>query len=410
MKLSIVKKLFLKLIIVFSMFFIIEAGVSATQNTVNGIVLAPSSSSPPMPPQDPPSDVVSKCNEASTKAEQATVGMDMTSYLLVGQTVQSSASAVQGSSAKLAHQGNAAIQGTLSAAALKRCAACQTAIKTCEKDCKASLCTEIVKKSEPTCQTSLTEGFKKCGEQKRDCSLACLQGGLSGIQAMNSMLAARILGDCSAGDENCIKNQNQETEDSALDVPTAGAGGPGSSLGMVNPWGNQPPPSVTDPLIPPDNNFEENQTEENTDGRENDSPTDGKDFAALTSGTGLGSSGSSTGTGSQAFKYGKNAKSLGSEALSGNEEEEYEEDEKNYPSNYSVKGNFGGKRGGYARSSSDYNGGKVGNGSASLGGNRKLAMMDKKEDTFGKAKPIGSIFTQMSRFIQRVCHKEMKCP
>ena len=385
---------------------------------------------------------IEACESAAVEAEQASVGMDMTSYALVGQAVTGAVSAAKGSSAKVAHQGNMAIQGTLSAVALKRCAACQTAIGACETACDSSTqCkgyTDPPQASIPTlsdCTTTLQAKHKECMALKTPCGQACLQGGLSGIQALTSLLAAKALGDCPEGADNCVKNpEKNSTEKEEAKKPPAPnmmAGGQGPGMGMPNPWGDgKSSNEKTDPILPPEDGTQalagnKDDKKKRGEGREN--PVAGSDYSDGGEGPGslasLGPLGGSrkgaSAPNSGAFNYGKKpGQSNGAGMFAGNRDDGGDEEldeEKRYPGSYSSSAGFGNSQGGYGSPAGSagrggYGGrGGKGYGSSAFNGKRQLAMNNKRTDTFGKGKSDGSIFTQMSQFIHKVCHGEMQC-
>ena len=150
------------------------------------------------------------------KATNATTGMNMESHVLVGQAVTNSTQVLAGDSAKsakIAHQGKAAIDGTLSAVALKRYVECSSAITECETICQSAItkCNNIIN-SDPgllpdpavaECKTNIPEyksTLSDCSGQQSICAQAGLQAGLSGLSALTSLFAAKQLSDCE-GDE-----------------------------------------------------------------------------------------------------------------------------------------------------------------------------------------------------------------
>ena len=375
-------------------------------------------------------DPIEVCQSAVSKAVQASVGMDMASYALVGQTVSTAVQTAQGASAKVAHQGNMAIQGTLSAVALKRCAECQTAIGECESDCNSA--EKCAKQRDPVppgdpgtlptktnCETELKAQLEKCLAQKTPCGQACLQGGISGLQAMTSLMAAKALGDCPEGAENCVEQPKKETEKekfnpasppmpggiaSAFDTTTGSPWGEGT-----NQAGNQ------EPLLPPDEGSKQLAGDDGKKESGGEIAREGEEdslgpLASL--GGGIGASG----TNSQAFDYGKKPSgSNGSGLLAGNTEEEGdgygENEEEYYPTSRDSRGGFGSSgKAGYDRYSSSGNGSRGGSGSSN--GNRKLAVGkgSKKADTFGKGAVGDSIFAQTSRLITNFCQTDRSCP
>ena len=397
-----------------------------------------------------------ECKKAVSEAEQACKGMDMASYAMVGQATQGAVSAVEsGGSAKLAHEGNAAINSALSSAALKRCAECESAMNHCmDTACAEERCrkegNDLAGECKPTTEASVKKSCRTCkdydggkqvqqerqqcaeafDEKREECAelktyrdQACLQGGLSGIQAATSLLAAQALGDCPEGAENCIKIDGEKGKEKvkiAVDPSMPGSAG-FPEFSLANPWENKKADSSQEALLPPDDVQDgANQIAENADekskgngGKEGSELADSSD-GALGSLAGLGAGPGSSGTDSQAFNYGKRPSGFGSAGLiAGNtkDEEEWVEEEEEYPRSLSSSGGFGSSgSGGYVNDSS-FNGGRSQRGAygSKLAGNKKLAL-NKKTDTFGKGKAGETIFTQMSRFIKKVCYREMRCP
>ena len=362
-------------------------------------------------------DKIEACKDGVRLAKKASSGMDLASYALVGQAVQGTVSTVAegGGSAKLSHQGNSAIQSTLSTVALKRCMACEEAITACEEVCEAD-CIEVnppaLDTPKATCETSLEEGLENCTAQQEDCSNACLQGGLSGIQALTSALAAKALADCPEGAENCTDQTTKNEGDKNLKVsapPGTGAGS-SSNMGIHSPWDKTADNKAGEPVIPTEDiangNNEENITEElfANDGGSN------FDTSSLNGSARSNMGSRNSGLNSGAFNHGPNFKGLESSLAGDIAEEEKEEYVKNYPKSHS-SANFGKVNQTGNSNSSSYNSGGRRKLRSSNFESRKLAMMDnKKENTFGMGKSKGTIFKQMSRFIQEVCQREVKCP
>ena len=362
------------------------------------------------------------CESASSEAVSASSGMDMMSYAMMGQAVTGAVSASKGASASVAHKGNAAIQSTLSAVALKRCASCKSAISACETACSPEKCPPA--SFDETCPGKMKAGLKTCIAQETFCTQACLQGGLSGIQALTSIMSARALEDCPEGAENCgTKNEDPKKEETEEKLTVAMPSPTNNSFSQNSPdWGS--PGSgkgSTEPMLPPENKSKKNEGKNQNENKKN-TKTANQDKnnkspgAGLSSLGGLGGSGSS-GSNSQPFSYGTSPSgSSGFGEFAGNDEEYGEEsvDDKNYPNSYAGRGAFGSSTGkiGYAGSATRSAGGAHGGGSGAskLAKSRKLAMNNTKKDTFGKGKRDGSIFAQMSRFIKEVCDNEFQCP
>ena len=153
------------------------------------------------------------------KVTNATSGMNIESYILVGQAVTNSTQVLAGDSAKsakVAHQGKAAIDSTLSAVALKRYIKCSAAITECETICQSAItkCSNMIGKminssltgpsaEAAACKKNIPEyksTLSGCGAQQSICDQAGLQAGLSGLSALTSLFAAKQLSDCE-GDE-----------------------------------------------------------------------------------------------------------------------------------------------------------------------------------------------------------------
>ena len=142
------------------------------------------------------------CNaDLVARVEEAASGMSMESIMMMQTAVQSATSNLEGKSARMAHLGNAGVQGTLAALAGKRYLECSGAIDECETVCE----TAVASGTQPE-----AEGYlNRCLEQQSVCSEAGLQALMSAIQAGISSMAARKLG----GDDNdpayrsCLKNR-----------------------------------------------------------------------------------------------------------------------------------------------------------------------------------------------------------
>ena len=364
-----------------------------------------------------------KCDKTLVNnAEQVCEGMDMASYALVGQTVQNATDTVQSASARTAQIGSAAVSTALGVSAMKRCTACRKAISECEEKCNID-CKECNLENpvdQTKCEEHLAEKLEECRAFKTSGDQACLQAGISGIQALTSLMAARALGDCTPGDKSCDKEKDKDSKEDTddIDSPIMPSQSEFQPFGRDNGWGDDGGGPGSDPVIPPEEGESGNDTEENDKDSKESTDEGYNEKGSLGSLASLGGGSKSGRVSSQPFNYGKKATgSGGSGFLAGDsedEEEEYDEDEEDYPRNFAGKGGFAGSgSSGYGshKSGSGYNGGrKRSSGSRSLAGNRKMAMNNQKKDTFGKGNSGDTIFAQMSRFITRVCHKEVRCP
>ena len=75
-----------------------------------------------------------RCIPMARQASEATNGMDLSSIMMMTSTASNAVAEAKGSPKK-AYQGHAIIQTTLSGIALKRYAACSSAIKQCKTNC-----------------------------------------------------------------------------------------------------------------------------------------------------------------------------------------------------------------------------------------------------------------------------------
>ena len=370
-----------------------------------------------------------RCEEAVYNVEAECKGMDMASYAMVGQAVQGATSSAQSASARTAQYGSAAINTAVAGAAMKRCMACKKAMRVCEKEacskdrCETCTPSNITNKQREinTCKSEFQERWRECKSFKTYGDQACLQAGISGLQAATALMAARALGNCPEGAENCVPQEEKEIDEmerqEKLQVGWSDSdSGYGSFGGLSGPEGyGDNNSSPNEPLIPPDSEkkiADKDEEKEGSGGLEEEGVPDSSSDSLA----GLVGSSASKGVKSQPFNYGKKTAGLGGSGLiagnSGYEEEEYE-DEEDYPRDLSSKGAFGGSgsgSSGYAAAKSQSNGRRRYRDSGSLVGNKKLAMNNKKKDTFGKGKSGDTIFSQMSRFITKVCYREMRCP
>ena len=138
------------------------------------------------------------CANMPNIVEKAANGMDMKSFALVGQTVATATQTLGGNqSAKMAHQGNMAIQGALSAAALTKYTKCKSAIDECEETCNNELNSAVNQRGVDAIKKHLAE----CQKHSSTCSEAGLQALLSAMQAATSYYASQPLGDDCEGED-----------------------------------------------------------------------------------------------------------------------------------------------------------------------------------------------------------------
>lgn len=374
----------------------------------------------------------SQCDQAMVaKVEEATSGMDLTSLMLVSQTA---GSALQATDAKLAHQGQAATQGTLSTVAMKRYAECSAAISECEGVCTkcpkwekvesdrqtacameamagGGECSQLTQEAEE--EKNKCEGFlRECTSFSEKCNSTALQGLLSAIQAAISALAAKKLGDCKEG-EDCDEESSGKPKEETL---VAGPNPPPSIPGLPGqgPWGiseftgNEPGLSGKYQL-PPGGQKQPGKNIKTTKNTRNNNNPNGNDNPGLTP-LPLGSGKDDPSSGSPSSLAGNMGSSLGDfgSNFGLGEEEEEEEDPENekYPSDLTAGFTGGGSTGG-SNGASGYR-----SHSSARGGGPKLALNSKK---FGKKgdlkgnifnkKTEDSIFKKMSRLIQSFCAK-----
>ena len=185
-------------------------------------------------------EILEKCEESVENTSQQTVGLDMQSYVLMNQAVNTVTSAT-GKSIKVAHQANALINGVMSANATKRCGLCKSALASCRsEDCSKEQCESIVqapqqcqcsvssygcnstsipnkkacidmcKKACKNCKEELTKGRKECQKFASPCDQVCLQAGISATEALKSYLTANQLSGCQG--EECNKSKDSDSD------------------------------------------------------------------------------------------------------------------------------------------------------------------------------------------------------
>ncbi len=126
--------------------------------------------------------------EVLAAVEQAVSGVNLESIMLISQ-VGSSALQMSKDSAKLAHKGNALVQGSVAAIATKRFLQCSSAISSCEAACTTG---------DPTCAAGRAAECEstasQCAAKSSSCNDAALQAVLSAAQAAMSIMAAKTIG------------------------------------------------------------------------------------------------------------------------------------------------------------------------------------------------------------------------
>ena len=361
-----------------------------------------------------------KCTEElGDKAEQAATGVDIASQIAVTQAVSDAAQATDegGASFRIAHQGNAAINSTFSAAALKRYAECTAAISECESVCEEEIrggCDGRYRGQEERingCKKTAEETLARCRSQSAKCSQAGLQGLLAGINAATSLLAAKKLSGCQG--EDCDEDSDETppiTRLAHLEDPeqAKGATHEGILFGEdMKGFGKDDFGNVDIPPPPPEGEVNKGSSsvaenaDSNSDNFQGDIEEDPNSpyYSGGLSGLSSPSSGiRGRGLASRGFR--KNADASGK----GDKEESDPYKHERYPRDSS--GSFIG-----GTASGSYNPSK---GSRPYGrsGGKKLAFNSKKpfgkkgnlkRDIFKKAGAHVSIFEKMSRIIQSYC-------
>lgn len=201
------------------------------------------------------------CHQAVSAAEEASVGMDMAGYMAVTQTVDSVNQTVNQDSAKNAYAGSALIKSTVAGVAFTRCKKCNDAIDHCKTTCNNALNTAVDKRGDcqrkledgkcgtetPTikdCTTTtanknlwsdevkiLQEQYRACSAKASECKSACLQGALSGLQALGDNMVRNQMGDCNGPD---CSDDDTETDSSEGRQEPSGPSNP-QVTGLGNP-------------------------------------------------------------------------------------------------------------------------------------------------------------------------------
>ena len=381
------------------------------------------------------------CSEAVSAAAEAAVGMDMTSYLAVQQTVGSVNETVSKGNVKKAYKGSALINTTMASVALTRCRKCKDAMTTCEETCQTQSnnagCSEVpLPPGQKEICAKLEAEKKECRAKQTECSASCNQALISGLQAFQNNLAANYMSDCQ-GKENCEKKPELEDEpkcdpteevcpptnltEASRPSPSPG-GSPHSDIGTPGLTGpNDNNGSDPNSGLTPETSFATTDSAKSPTGPdnrvsyggpidpENPSPipattsdSDDSPNTADSSGDTRGSNFASTMASGRDgnFALGDLGKANSKLALG---------DKK--PS-----GDTGLEATGYISSKAkrEVSGASSGKSSVGLGGaksdpsgNTKMAMAGK--DTLGAGRAKESIFAQMSRIITKVCHTQKRC-
>ena len=354
------------------------------------------------------------CESAVMKVEESSVGMDMASYAMVQQTVSSVSQSGNKKSIKKAHQGSALINSTLSVVALKRCSACEKAIKGCKQTCSAKNCDRykmpqaVFNTDYNVCVRELNSQKRECFKHKSECQNSCLQAMLSGAQALGNINAARALSDCSG--PNCNQVKNDPKNKPVIHAPD------GVKISEIPGIGSKPPDELgaqdPDPFgmqFPPAG---ENQQAQNNLQEDSDQKNKAGGVETKTAGSGSPPTDFSYEDNYEDNYGGRGLANQQNSGSAGRGKQAGKEKDKNSPK-YS-KNNFETNEAGL----SGYTGYETNNSDTALGGGGgkapakkdksiKMASADKKNLGIGKAKD--NIFVQMSRFITKVCDTDKKC-
>ena len=362
-----------------------------------------------------------------------TSGLNMESYLLVGQAVVNSTETLAGDtakSAKIAHQGKAAIDSTLSAVALKRYIECSSAIGECETICESAItkCNEIIDTNTDStspevvkCETEIPEyksTLSACRAQQSPCDQAGLQAGLSGISALTSLFAAKQLSDCK-GDECDDTNRNDDDDDNDNKNPPSPPPTPpileapmtdqytGNSIHSLDPNDSNFGKSALLPPAPDKPKPQKPLNQQKESPRKNKpSSDDHKPPSGLLSGSASrGNSSTSSPAGPQGAASRGFDKKLN--MFEGGDDEE-RGNFKDFRGKYSPQGATGSFTGGtgYGSLSQRANSGYGNSRQSRRTGKTKTALAKKgKRDIFNKGRGSHSIFEKMSRRIQSFCSK-----
>ncbi len=388
------------------------------------------------------------CDEIlPAEVEAASKGlMDMGAMAMVGQTANTAVSATEdgGGSAKLAHQGSMAINGTMSAYALSVYDSCTSAFTACEtacavgeeKDAVLSNCpkegAEICSKYGPgetppsdlsvdcskvkaNCEDHKTKILAQCTSAAGACDQALIQAGLSLANVGISLMALRALrGDDDGGDE-CEEGEDCPDENTtplpdfrSSSLPTATTNSPNTSPGEDEKKTNQE-------FTPPEKPEEKKTTVAKKEKGEKYKPTKEGTGSDNTMGlaSALGGQKSATPSNS-AGGLGSSGLGRGLSSASNNDGEPLMDDEDDEDWRRNNPGITGAFSGGLTSQPANVRGGAGGLGGPSQRGksgkknkNKKWAQASKKKgDIFAKAGAHSSIFEKMSQIIQSYCGKE----
>ena len=371
----------------------------------------------------------------SDKVTHITSGLNMESYLLVGQAVASSTETLAGDTAKaakIAHRGKAAIDSTLSAVALKRYVECSSAIGECETICESEIatCNEIIEAGAggpgagaavAGCETKMPEyksTLSACRAQQSPCDQAGLQASLSGISALTSFFAAKQLSDCK-GDECDDTNRNDDDDDINIKPPSPPPTPPildapitdqytGSSIHSLDPndsnFGKSallpPAPDKPKPQKPQKEPPQKNNPSDDHPSDDHEPPSGLLSGSASRGNSSTSSPAGSQGAASRGFDKKLNMFEGGDDEERGNF--------KDFRGRYSPQGTTGSFTGGtgYGPLSQRANSGYGNSRQSRRTGKTKTALAKKgKRDIFNKGRGSHSIFEKMSRRIQSFCSK-----
>ena len=399
------------------------------------------------------------CSEAVSAAAEAAVGMDMTSYLAVQQTVGSVNETVSKGNVKKAYKGSALINTTMATVALTRCRKCKDAMQRCEEICEGEItdvedAIEIIEIKEGcegvigpcseqrsleqlnTEKAKLEAEKKECRAKQTECSASCNQALISGLQAFQNNLAANYMSDCQ-GKENCEKKPELEDEpkcdpteevcpptnltEASRPSPSPG-GSPHSDIGTPGLTGpNDNNGSDPNSGLTPETSFATTDSAKSPTGPDNrvsyGGPIDPENPSPIPSTTSDSDDSPNTAD-SSGDTRGSNFASTMASGRDGNFAlgDLGKANSKLALGDKKPSGDTGLEATGYISSKAkrEVSGASSGKSSVGLGGaksdpsgNTKMAMAGK--DTLGAGRAKESIFAQMSRIITKVCHTQKRC-
>ena len=360
--------------------------------------------------------------QLAIEAEQATSAMDMTSYMLLNQTMSTAKEAVSagGASGKKMYQLDGMAKGTLSTIAAGKYAKCTAAISACETAC--SLCDDKIGRIVPSgenlpdgiddkdginCKTKTTI-LNRCTAQQTLCSQNALQAAMSTLQAATSFIGAKALDGGGDGDGDGDSDENKPT--GPPDLPNL-ANNPDINSSCPGCFGD--PKGDEGPIAPPDDNPDEtilgSETEENPDTENpNADPTESSPGPMLSTSPSSGSRGKGTANGMYAGSA-SDGQALAPDFIEDEEWEDEEEEDQRKGSRYaSAPGSDfagSGHSSGYKWGSDSSYRGRSGSGSRGLGALKKKGEKESKRNVFSKSGEQDNIFKKMSRLIQSYCNK-----